>query len=208
MPIIWLVVGAVFVIAPFIILIDPSDPWASVVGALIGGAFFLIGYLFFHLRNSFFSKNSRLLLTIYFGIVIVASITASTFQSSMASYQRELQPKLRTSISDVDLFSISHDVLMPVLREYHKQTVDKKTCGELFLKENGNKLIGRRFVIPEENQTATYIVILKDSLIVMTSIDSVAHGVKSDFKNYNGLIGHVQTRTVLTLEGVDHAREN
>ena len=207
---IWLLVGTLMVSVPFYIFYNPYDLWPPIIAGGIGAAVYLLALAVKVIRSERSSKLKMIVATSTLVILALNYIGWSSM-NDMSTYQRSTLAKIRTVIAE-GIF-IGDDVntrAMPVFVQYHKTMGKKKGIVTIFKNIHGNKMKGDMFLSEDSQNDASkrYVHFYGDTMVVLTSIDTIARGLKSEFANANGSSGRVQTTTTITAKGVTYERNN
>ncbi|MFA6439276.1 MAG: hypothetical protein WCX28_08210 [Bacteriovoracaceae bacterium] len=205
----WLVGGTVLVVVPFFLWHDPYSLWPSLYAGGIGAAVYLIALQFYFMR-----KSPKTGMNILFGVVLAVLLVTSyshwKTMDTMSAWQRTRIGLIRAVIAN-GIF-VSEDVCersVPVFAAFHKQQ-KKKGIAPLFAEFHAGKINNGLFptTYSEYNPTRRYVHYQSDTAVVLVSVDTVAQGLQSDYRNADGSTGRVQVMTTLTSREVRYERNN
>ncbi|MCX6138172.1 MAG: hypothetical protein NTV54_11830 [Ignavibacteriales bacterium] len=209
MAIVWMVVGSLMVVVPFLLFDNPIDPWPSIIAGGIGGTLFVMVFVFYVLWKTPFSKLVKVVSVSISLIAIVGTVISWTTMYEMSHFQQSLLKSIRTSIGYTILQDCAYGLVLPPLRTYHEQKASAHSpIGKIFLATNRERIHDGFCRVPDEPCYFDIRPLITDSVVTLTMVDSVAHGDKDGFANANGLRGRLQVSAVLTEKGVRYERQN
>jgi hypothetical protein len=209
MAIVWLFIGLLMVIGPFLAFHVPMDPWPGVVAAGIGGGIFILVLFFFTVLRTPFSQKAKILSGAVLAILLLASFVSWKTMYDMTHFQRTLLGKIRTVIGDGIIEQAAYDAMYPPLRTFYEQTKKPKLpIGKIFLAVNKERIHDKVYRFSGDDFFQASLVSESDSTVTLLIADSVARGRDLSFANYNGLRGRLQFKAVLKEKGVSYEREN
>jgi hypothetical protein len=206
----WLLTGCIFVSVPFYLFYDPLTLWPSLYASGIAAAVYLVTLLVYFLRK----RPGKIVSGLAAGIVIlllVTSVLSWRTMDAMTAWQRAQLGLIRTVISDDILMSDDVcDRSVSVFAAYHSQRGTKKNIVPLFAETYAGKIKDGFFpsAYAEHDPTKRYVRYQGDSAVVLISVDTVAFGIRPDYRNINGSTGRLQLTTTLTASGVRYERNN
>lgn len=206
----WLVAGCLSVSVPFYLFYDPYTLWPSLYASGIAAAVYLIVLLVYFLR-----QRPGTILSVLASAVVVLLLTTSVLHwrrmDEVTAWQRAQLGRVRTVISDNMLMSEDAcERSIPVFAAYHSQSGTRKSITALFAEMHAGKIKEGLFpsAYPDNDRSRRLVRYLADTAVVLISVDTVAHGMRPDYRNINGSIGRLQTTTTLTARGVRYERNN
>ena len=209
MIVLWLLAGSLLVTVPYYIFYDAFNLWPSVYAGGIGAAIYLIALVVYFTKKGNTMKWNALLSAIVL-IFCISSYFHWTMMDAKSSWRRSLLGKIRTVIG-ANIFQ-DEDICkrtIPVYAVFHKQKGKKKSIVPLFKEIHAGKVKNGMYPMSSyPDFSVRYVHFSGDTMVTLVSVDTVARGLQISFKNANGSIGHLQTTTTLSAQGVHHERNN
>jgi hypothetical protein len=207
----WSAAGLFCIGIPFFSFYDPYDLWNSVIAGLIGGCIYLAG-LYISSFRIFASHSERFLVGVVVMLLIVSFSLLTNVHHETTALQRDRLRTIRTKLgSGVIVTDKIYETLLPVFQAYHRQAVQKqKSITAIFKERYGTAITDGSFnrYADSEMDAVTHLSILGDTAVHIICIDTVARGLKTDFKNSSGHFGKLEYRGTLTAKGVRYERTN
>lgn len=187
--------------------------WTGLFLSLFGATVYLI-VLYKYGKKNFKENNSEKTTLTFFSLLVISSVIIFSFDYYKATFQREVLNEIRVTIDSSVIESEVRAELLEVYREYllAKQESDISVT-EVAVGFFGERLESDgKFVVknPELEKDLSFLF-HKDPESDSFSVYSVAEHSKSmdeDFENWDGSVGLLQTKTILTNKGVSHERQN
>ena len=209
MAVVWMIVGSLMVIVPYLVFDSPTDPWPPIIAGGVGGMLFTIVFVFYVLWKTPFSKFAKAISVVVFLIVVIGTVISWNTMYKMCHLQQSLLVSIRTSIGYSILQDRAYGLLLPPLRTYHElKTPKKSSIGNMFLAMDKDQIHGGYCSVLNEPRFFDIRPHVTDSTVTLAMVDSVAHGYNHDYANSNGLKGRLQLFAVLTEKGVRFERKN
>jgi hypothetical protein len=204
----WILGGALLVSAAFFIPEGAGQVWQSLLLSGIAVLFFLITYVFFQPKNSAPNKNIAGVAT---GILLVLVGIHGWLGYQESIKQSENLVEIRKVIESGIAKNHINEMLLTTLRSYYSSEKDDANLGALF-KFHHDSLMNDTEIkfYPSDEERSPKIELVKATAdsVVIVAYSSFVSGRSTAFKNYDGQNGYLQTKGILTTEGIEYEREN
>lgn len=212
--ILWLLAGVLLPYVAFYLLVSANDLWVSLNIAGIVSLIFLIVLLAYFMRPPF-SIKTRVVTWIVFVLVVAVTAIGWRGMEDLSNYQRRTLMEIRGVITHGILQVELYTPLQKTLAAYYGQPVKKKeTLGQVFLRLYPNGKVGENIhdvhqADPKGDDSLRVVVsTVSDNEVGLVGYHYFSRGRTKEFKNYNGRVGFVQAKAVLTEKRVRYESEN
>jgi hypothetical protein len=208
--ILWIIIGTAIVTATFFLTGTIADPWQAVNNAGLAAAVYLLILIAYSMRKPF-PLWIRAGTYVAFVVLGTAIFSAWTTMDEQSHWQRNQLLKIQSVITRGVVANELHATyLLPVFETYHRQESVKRTpIGELFRAAHPEAKQGmniRKEI--EHDSVMVYLTEFSNDTVVLIGQSMYSRGADPDFKNYNGRVGMIQARAILTEKGVTYEQEN
>ena len=209
---IWLFLGCTLVVAAFAFPGISMELWPNINHAGIVASMYLIALVAYTMRNPFSPRVRRIVWGIFL-LVSISTFTAWTTMDRQSHFQKDSLIRVRDILKDQEFVSEMYEPLLKVLKEYYKHPLySKASLKEIFLQQHPQDSIGSNISkFPSSHDSSRiYLASLSDSAIVLIGeyINIHAVGRNSSYNNYDGHIGLLQRRAILTARGITYEHDN
>jgi hypothetical protein len=205
----WCAVGCAAVLTSF--FFSPGDNiWMSLETAGIAAAFYLLALITFTMRAPFPGRTRVVTWGLFLAISAGIAFTGSEAYKTSCIEENNLE-QARLSNSRGVMLDEMPRVLLQVLQTYYAQTPDhRKSIGEIFRELHCDYVPGCNINPPfvEKEKTVIYVSTVSDHEIALVGQELSVRGNDLSFRNYDGRVGMVQARAILTPQGVRYETEN
>ena len=208
-----LIVGILFTGVLFLIPAYIGYIWAGLFLSLFGGAVYLSVLHRAGMKN-FRKKDSGKTTLTLFSLLVVSSASFFGFDYYKSTFQKERLREIRVTIDSSIIETEIRAELIEVYRDYKldsKQGNIKITdfTDDFFADrlEDNFKFIVKNSGLGEDLNFVFHIDKESDSFSIY-SVAEISQSLDKDFENWDGSVGHFQTKTTLTNRGVTHERQN
>lgn len=206
----WIAGGVVVVSLAFLLAPQSTELWPALNAAGIAAAVYLFAVLVYVLRSPL-SVRWRAIVGVV--TVLVVPCTAFTWirMEDQSRWQVEQLTKIRAVIGKgIRLYEMPRPLLKTLAAYYEKGPARKETLADVFRRLHEGATAGSNIYKPQwEGDTMSMIVAsLEPDRVVLVSQETYVRGRDPAFKNYNGQIGMVQEKFILTAKGIAHVSEN
>ena len=214
----WYGAGIAAVAVPFAIWYDPTTLWNAIIAGGIGGSVFLLSATVWMFRNKVLSLFQSSVAVVIVMLLTVGYFVETMQMRAMTRYQAENLKLVRAWISD-DIMMIDkvYGSMMPVMREYYRQSGARQSLVEVFTAHYREPLrdgtFNRTLSIPGMDPSKifdalTFVSYSGDSLVRYAVVDTFVHGTRPDFLNATGQRGKMEAHAELTKGGILYERVN
>jgi hypothetical protein len=206
----WIVAGVILISATFFLTPQTTELWPAINAAGIAAGIFLFALLAYVLRRPLAMKQ-RLLVGII-GIFVIGCTTITWMKKQeQAHWQADQLMKIRAVIGRGIKMADMAPPLLKVLDAYHRQGAKKlNTLAGEFKKSYPGAAVGTNIHKSqgEWDELTVMVESLEPNEIVLVSQETYVKGRDPEFKNYDGKIGMLQEKFILTERGLTHVSEN
>jgi hypothetical protein len=206
----WVVGGVIIVSLVFLLTPSSTELWPSLNAAGIAGAVYLIAMLAYALR-----KPLEMKIRVWIGIAAIVVIALGAFtwvrMQSQTEWQAETLIKIRGVISRGIMLYDMREPTIKILDEFYQQRGSKKeSLADIFRKQNSGVSVGSNIHKSEWKGDESQVIVtkLEPAAIELLSQETYVKGRDPQFKNYNGQVGMVQEKFILTEKGITYVSEN
>ncbi len=206
----WIVAGVVMVSATFFLTPQTTELWPAINAAGIAAAVYLIALLGYVLRKPL-AMRQRLLVGITGILVIGCTAFTWTRRQEQAHWQADQLMKIRAVIGRGTKIAEMAPPLLKILDAYYQQGVKKSnTLADELKKTYPGAAVGANIYKSkgEWDELTIMVESLEPNRIVLVSQETYVQGRDPEFKNYDGKIGMLQEKFILTERGLTHVSEN
>lgn len=208
---IWTAVGVAAVTGAFFIPSQTGSIWPSVLLSSGTAMVFLAVYLLGEWKSAAGSKKAIGVVLLLLMLFTVAS-AAIYYRGSLQ--QEQILMDIRETIFHGIAKTQIQEPMLTTLREYYYPQDERgeQNLQEIFTGKYGSK-IGDDDLFQygqdrDDPSPMIFVETLEPGRIVMVGQSPIAKGIQEEYQNYDGSAGLVQTRGVLTPEGVRYEVEN
>lgn len=206
----WIVVGVILVSATFFLTPQTTELWPAINAAGIAAAVYLVALLGYVLRKPL-AVRQRVLVGIIGILVIGCAAFTWMKREDQAHWQANQLMKIRAVIGRGIKFAEMPPLLLNTLDAYHRQGAKKSlTLADELKKQCPGAEVGANIHKPQSEWDELTIMVesLEPNRIVLVSQETHVKGRDPGFKNYDGKIGMLQEKFILTERGLTHVSEN
>jgi hypothetical protein len=207
---VWILAGCVLVTAVFFLAPQGPDPWPALNAAGIAALLYVLALLFTVVKKPF-TLRARLSIYTIAVVMVIAIYSAWTGMDERSHWQRNQLRKINAVLNHGVIMSELHsDFLLPVFEQFHNQRGRRRvTLGQVFRRAYPNAKVGENIRPPSGfDSIRVYLSELSDTHVALIGQSMYVPGKNPEFKNYNGRIGAVQARAIVTAKGVAYEKEN
>ncbi len=205
----WIVAGVILVSATFFLTPQSTELWPAVNAAGIAAAIYLVALLAYVLRRPITARH-RLSVGLIALFVMCCTAFVWTRMQDEAEWHAETIMKVRGVIGRNITTWAMPTPLLKTLDAYHHQGVKKsKSLGDKFRELEGGATVGSNIYKPQwEGDDVTIIVeTLDPDRVVLVSQETFVKGRDPAFRNYDGKVGMIQEKYILTERGLTHVQK-
>lgn len=206
----WLVVGVTFVTIGFLFGSKEKDLWSSLNTAGVFAGLYLVALIAYALRKPLPLK-SRITMGIFSALMLVAIASTWNGQYKQSHWQRETILEIRKVIGHGIMAYEIPDLLLKTLDAYYQEGVKRQEpLDKVFQRLNPRALVGTDIQKEDigKRQQRIFVQSITDREIILIGQETVAKGKNPQFKNYDGSIGMIQEKFILTEKGIVHESQN
>lgn len=188
--------------------------WDSLLAGGIASIVFLIAFSVYWLRKGDF-KNQRTSIIALFSCLVIFGVIASAFDYQRSNFQKDTMTEIRLTIERGIAKAAVQENLNKVLKEYYLGggTSQYENIEQAFLSAYDSLITDRRTLnfeeVADSGSTLTvYLSVSEPDSIVLIAESRAVKGWEPDFENFVNGKGYLQTRGIITTEGVRYEREN
>jgi hypothetical protein len=206
----WIVGGVILVSLVFLLTPSSMELWPSLNAGGIAGAVYLIAMLTYALRKPL---ETRLRVWIGLATVLVLALGAFTWMrmEDQTRWQAETLVKIRGVIGRGTMIYDTREASLKTLDEFYRQRgPQEESLADVFRRQNTGAAVGINIHKPEweSDQRQVIVAKLEPALIELLSQETYVKGRDPLFKNYNGQLGMIQQKVILTEKGITYVSEN
>jgi hypothetical protein len=206
----WIVGGVIIVSLVFLVTPAATELWPSLNAGGIAGVVYLIAMLTYALRKPLEMKTR---VWIGIGAIVVLLLGAFTWvrMQQQTEWQAETMIKIRGVIGRGVMRHYMSETSLKTLGEFYEQRGSKKeSLADIFRKQNPGVSVGANTHRSEWEGDWWQVVVarLEPAIIELVSQETYVKGRDPQFRNYNGQVGMIQERFILTEKGITHVSEN
>lgn len=207
---VWLVVGVTLVTLGFLFGSKEKDLWPSLNTAGVLAGLYLVALIGYTVRKPLPVK-SRIRMGIFSALMLVAIASTWSGQYKQTHWQRETLLNIREEIGRGVLAYETPDLLLKTLDGYYQQGGKKgESLGEVFQRLNPRAAVGANIQKQDIGTRDQKILVqsITDREIILIGQETIAKGKNPQFKNYDGSMGMMQEKFILTEKGIVHESQN
>jgi hypothetical protein len=206
----WIVAGVILVSAAFFLTPQSKELWPAVNAAGVAAAVYLMALLAFVLRRPLALRQRLVVGAVALLVICCAAFAWMRLQSETA-WQAETLMQMRTVIGrGIRIWELPAP-LLKTLDAYHRQGARKtKSLADEFRELEGSVTVGSNIHKPqwEGDNMSVIVATLDPDRVVLVSQETYVKGRDPAFKNYDGKVGMLQEKYILTERGLTHVSEN
>lgn len=205
----WLLIGIIVVTGSFL-LPGTDDVWRSLDAAGIAAGLYLISLTGFATRKPI-PRGSRMALWCLLAVTGTGIVLCWSGASKSSSSQKENLLRTHGSISRTIMVDEMPSILLKVLETYYRQSRrGGRPIGQIFRASYPAGSPGSNIHAPfnPDDSLMIYVSAASDKEIRLVGQEMYVKGRNPEFRNYNGRVGMVQAKAILTDEGVGYESEN
>jgi hypothetical protein len=206
----WIVVGVIVVSLVFFLTPSSPDLWPSLDAAGIAGAVYLLAMVTYALR-----KPLKTVLRVWVGVAAMAVLALGAFtwmrMQDQTEWQAETLMKIRGVIGrGVMRYDMSGATLNALDEFYQQRGSRKESLADIFRKQSPGAAVGVNIHKPDWAGDLRQVIVakLEPLNIELVSQETYVKGRDARFKNYNGQLGMIQEKYIVTEKGITHVSEN
>jgi hypothetical protein len=206
------IVGGVIVVSLVFLLTPPSmELWPSVNAAGIAAAVYLLAMLMYALRKP---VETKVRIWIGLAAIVVLALGAFTWvrMENETRWQAETIMKIRGVIGrGVMRYELKSTAALKTLDEFYRpRGARKESLADVFRRLYTGAEVGANIHKPEweTDQGQVIVAKLEPAIIELVSQETYVKGRNPEFKNYNGQVGMIQEKVILTEKGITYVSEN
>lgn len=206
----WIVIGVIVVSLVFLLTPSSPDLWPSLNAAGTAGTVYLFAMIAYALR-----KPVKTVLRVWVGIaaIVVLALGAFTWMrmQDQVEWQAETLVKIRGVIGrGVMRYDMSGASLKTLDEFYQQRGSRKESLADIFRKQCPGAAVGVNIHKPEWESDLRQVIVakLEATSIELVSQETYVKGRDAQFKNYNGQLGMIQEKYIVTEKGITHVSEN
>jgi hypothetical protein len=206
----WIVVGVILVSATFFLTPQSKELWPAINAAGIAAAVYLLALLAFVLRRPL-ALRQRLVVGAIALVVICSAAFAWMRLQSETEWQAETLMRIRAVIGHGIRIWEMPAPLLKTLDAYHHQGAGKtRSLADEFRELEGDLTVGSNIHKPqwEGDNMSVIVATLDPDRVVLVSQETFVKGRDPAFRNYDGKVGMLQEKYILTERGLTHVSEN
>ncbi len=211
MIIVWLLAGIVAVSVAFFVPANSSELWPALSAAAIPVVVYVLALAFYTLRSPI-TRKARIIAWISVLLVGGATYTSWSEMNALSHYQHNKLLEIHAVINRGIMMYYIPKWQLAALESYYKQGPNKKeSLAQVFQRLNNGAKIGANIYKPQWDGDTTISIVVRtmsDNEVVLMGLHSYGKGRKVDFRNYNGRVGLIQEKFILTEKGLTHESEN
>jgi len=130
---------------------------------------------------------------------------------SMTRWQYTQLQDIRKRIEYGMMVSYMYDHAAPAFAAYHRQpSPEKQSLTSLFQSQNPALDSETHLLILDSlaNGLKVYATVYGDSRVILTTVSGITQGAEARFRNFDGRTGFLQSRLLMTPEGMDYETQN
>lgn len=205
----WILIAIILVSIPYVIPSRSTSFWVPLNAAGLVTGVYLLALVIYLLRKPLRLSRRPLLGIIAFLVIGVAAYAWVSAERG-AKEVAELRYQRRVAIARGALVREMSWRLTETLTAYfHKDTRGLKTLAQSFLRRHPKAMVGSDIRLPLLGGDRKILVqTLEPRRIALVGLETTLLGRDSTFKNYDGTIGRVQEKLILTERGIIRESEN
>jgi len=206
----WIVAGVVLVLLAYFPFSGSTDMWPAASAACVAATIYIIALVLYVLRNPISMKFKA-----WIGISAVVVLSLGTFdwtrEREWSEWGHDTLIRIRGVIwGGITIYNMN-PVMFKVLKEYyHPGSKAKENFVDIFTRDHPGAKVGSNVYKPDWEGDSLRIIVtkLEPTLIELVSEHPFVTGRDPNFRNYNGRVGMIQSRIILTEKGLNYVDEN